>query len=728
MSKDTEIALRLIFGALVLTSLIGGVGFFGLQASSDIEDSFIEFRNTKIPVIISATEISDYVKRAEGSLYFYLLLQSQGNKNKFFANLDALDKEISTLASLEEDDEEEYEESESIVEAEEEAIEELSELSEEMRMVGAQLIELRDSPDFIENGGFNDATYLELFDSMIRTVATARDVSVEFARFEADELSHQIVLEVAIEMQSSVRQVETLLQRHILLGDEAAEDAYFKERARLVEQVAILNDRALGETGKGIAEGLEEMLITFENIAQALIEEHQHHHHEDSEHIHEGIHHSSLLSELGSIVSSMNEAGIELVKDQALFLSRSEELVNTAQTSERNMIIVMIAAILFAIGVSVVTGYYITRLLRLGQAESLFRRDILDTLPEALFLTSEEGIIRQINPSVERLFGYTPKELVGTSIANFFASSATPKEYSTNILQAIGLHELGTNVNAKGYTMNMTTKDKKSIPARLYCRIIHKKNEESPYILFVILDRRTEIELDNMKREFVSVASHQLRTPLTAMRGNIENLLDGIFGDFTEDQREVLRDTSFAAERLINLINEFLDVSRIQKGTLELTITDVNISEVIRSVIGELRDYAKRHRVTLSLHIPKKDVFVSGDELRVRQVVQNLVDNAIKYSSPKNPDVCIEISKAKDNMIEVIIADNGIGIPEREQDKLFNRFFRASNVSKVGSSGTGLGLYIVKTIIQKHGGKIWFDSKEDKGTAFHFLLPVSKKS
>ena len=250
------------------------------------------------------------------------------------------------------------------------------------------------------------------------------------------------------------------------------------------------------------------------------------------------------------------------------------------------------------------------------------------------------------------------------------------------------------------------------------------KSSEGYFILFFDI---TEAKLlERSKSELVAVASHQLRTPLTAMRGNVEMLVDESYGPLNKEQHELLDDIEVSTIRLITMVNEMLDITKIEKGDMEMTFENLNVKEVLESVTYDLSSYAKRHEFIISIAGVADNFQIKGDKVRVRQIFQNLIDNAIKYSS--HPGT-LEISAVeKDEYIKITFKDNGIGIPKKEQANLFGRFYRASNTSKTASSGSGLGLYIVKSIAEQLGGDIRFESQEDVGTTFFVELPICDKT
>lgn len=245
-----------------------------------------------------------------------------------------------------------------------------------------------------------------------------------------------------------------------------------------------------------------------------------------------------------------------------------------------------------------------------------------------------------------------------------------------------------------------------------------------------IKDITEEKILERSKNELVAVVSHQLRTPLTVIKGNTEMLLDKSFGTLNDEQQDIVMQTAEANERLIRLINNMLDLAKMQTENLQMVMERVYIGEILELIVSDLRFYAQKHVASVHYVKPKQKIpAVMGDKTRLRQVFQNLIENAIRYCRDTEEEKCsVNISvDISDTSLSVHIADNGIGIPKKEQSKLFKRFYRASNAIKHDSHGSGLGLSTVKSIVDQLHGDIWFDSKENEGTTFHVSFPVIKK-
>lgn len=242
-------------------------------------------------------------------------------------------------------------------------------------------------------------------------------------------------------------------------------------------------------------------------------------------------------------------------------------------------------------------------------------------------------------------------------------------------------------------------------------------------------DITKEMEVDRAKSEFVSLASHQLKTPITSIRWLSEALQRGSLGKLLPEQEKYVAGMHEASERMVALINDILNVSRIETDTLAIRPEPFDVCELAKSVLDEQRHTAEEKKLSLTLIAAPEMPIVHMDKQLVRMLFQNLFSNAIKYT-PEHGTVSCEISLAKAvrETIFVKIQDTGIGIPKAEQSRVFEKLHRASNALASVPDGTGLGLYLVKTIIDKVGGGITFESIEGKGTTFFVSIPVVWKA
>ncbi len=239
-----------------------------------------------------------------------------------------------------------------------------------------------------------------------------------------------------------------------------------------------------------------------------------------------------------------------------------------------------------------------------------------------------------------------------------------------------------------------------------------------------ILNKKLE-ELDKQKDEFVSMAAHELRSPLTAIKGYISMIIEGDTGDIPEKARQYLADSMSVTERLVRLVNNMLNVTRIEEGRIVYQIEETNLIKAVQEVFNSSRVEAERKGLDFKLDVPNAlDDNVKVDPDRIREVIGNLVSNAIKYT--EKGEVKIKMSCPQTGWIRVEVVDTGPGISKEEQTKLFQKFYRAESTSGK-TFGTGLGLYITKLLIEEFGGKIDLKSEISKGSNFWFELPVIKK-
>ncbi|MFT5849813.1 MAG: signal transduction histidine kinase, partial [Patiriisocius sp.] len=211
-----------------------------------------------------------------------------------------------------------------------------------------------------------------------------------------------------------------------------------------------------------------------------------------------------------------------------------------------------------------------------------------------------------------------------------------------------------------------------------------------------------ETLLERAKSELIVVASHQLRTPLTVTKGNTEILLDESYGPINEEQREIVEQTHESNENMITLVNQMLDTTKIEQGVFSLERSSVQLEDVLGRCVRDLAPHANENKVTISYKpLPGKLPSIKSDDTRLYQVFQNLIDNGVKYCRPELNDCTVTVSVAlSDTHITVTVQDQGIGIPKQEHDKIFGRFYRASNAETSFINGTGLGLHIVKTLVE----------------------------
>lgn len=262
--------------------------------------------------------------------------------------------------------------------------------------------------------------------------------------------------------------------------------------------------------------------------------------------------------------------------------------------------------------------------------------------------------------------------------------------------------------------------------------VINSFNKHLGYVK-ILHNITREKELDQMKSEFISLTSHQLRGPLSGIKWLLEIVLDGKAGELNLSQKKFLQEAAKSNEKIIKLVSELLDVARIERNRLELDLKKVDINEIINEVVKNAEPLALKKKIDLNFLFSKNQFYAKIDIDKMKMVFQNLIENAIKYTK-EGGRVEVKIGVATENELKrfsfqllnyliVSVADNGIGIVPEDKNKIFSRFYRGKRAKEMEAQGTGLGLYIGKQIVEKHKGKIWFESKEGRGTIFYVAIP-----
>jgi signal transduction histidine kinase len=251
---------------------------------------------------------------------------------------------------------------------------------------------------------------------------------------------------------------------------------------------------------------------------------------------------------------------------------------------------------------------------------------------------------------------------------------------------------------------------------------LEKKVEDRTYELALANEKLKE--LDRMKSDFVSHVSHELRTPLTAIKGAVDLILREVTGPLTEKQIHYLTRVRSNTQHLASLINDLLDLSKIESRGIEVKSSRVSLSGILHEAVEALRPVAAEKVITLEATIGEPSILIWADRHKINQVLMNLIGNAIKFT-PVQGRVTVSASRNGGESVQVSVSDTGPGIPPEEKEKIFAKFYRIAEVNGENPKGTGLGLAISKALVELHGGKIWVESEPSRGSTFLFTLPVS---
>ncbi len=359
-----------------------------------------------------------------------------------------------------------------------------------------------------------------------------------------------------------------------------------------------------------------------------------------------------------------------------------------------------------------------------AEAEKEKTMAVISNFPDGLLIFDRAGAIDMVNPKAEKLLGMSSTELAGKKMEDL------EKEERLDPL---------TEILAGFEEFNKESAEKNDIEPRMEMEMVKGQTLEVSVIpvvtgenkigtLVAIHDISREKMIEAMKSEFVSIAAHQLRTPLSAIKWTMRMLLDGDLGELNDDQMELVNKTYASNERMVNLINDLLNVSRIEEGRYLYKPELIHIEDIVDPLIETYKLEMERREIDFKVERSEgKTPTVAIDNEKMTLVIQNFLDNAMKYT-PKGGEVVLSIDHDdKTNRVRISVKDSGVGIPKDQQPRLFSKFFRAANVVRMETEGSGLGLFICKNIVEAHGGKIWFESKEGEGSIFHFDLPAKDK-
>lgn len=340
---------------------------------------------------------------------------------------------------------------------------------------------------------------------------------------------------------------------------------------------------------------------------------------------------------------------------------------------------------------------------------------ILSSIGEGLIAVDNHRRITIVNKVAEDTLDINAKDAIGEDISNFRLEDESGNQIPRDKRPTFLAITTGKVTNATYYFVR---KDKTRFPMAIVATPI-KLGEKTIGAVDVFRDISREKELDKMKSEFMDIAAHDLRTPAAAIRGFISRVLDGDAGKISDKAKNLLKEAYEGNMRLINLVDDFLIVSRLERGKVQIMPKPGDLTRIVETAAGELSSLAKEKGLTLKYEkIDLPTVLVDGE--RTIQVLCNLIGNAIKFTEKGGITIWHKISKGE---VVTNISDTGVGISPYSQKQLFQKYFKADET--VSRSGLGLGLYICRLLVEGSGGRIWVKSEVGKGSTFSFSLPVA---
>lgn len=336
---------------------------------------------------------------------------------------------------------------------------------------------------------------------------------------------------------------------------------------------------------------------------------------------------------------------------------------------------------------------------------------VLESVPAALIVTTEGGEIESINPSAERLFSCDAETLAGQPLDKLFIRSAKQEGSTLSNLLKAG--------SEKMIQLEALSADAEIIPVA--ASATQCEGPYGKYVLVTVIDETERFKLEQLKREFYSMASHDIRTPLTTVAVVLELASQGQYGDISDELRDKLSTAERNAQRLLEMVDRLLSVEKLDEGSVELRYENEPIIKLLNGAVESVNQLCERKQIKLETKLTPEDATIRCDKSFIIQVLTNLISNAIKYS-PEGGTISV-IAHRGFTSAEFSIADQGPGIPEAKRTAIFERFKQADAQRDRKAGGFGLGLAICKSIVEQHGGKIGVKSETGKGSTFWFTLP-----
>lgn len=336
---------------------------------------------------------------------------------------------------------------------------------------------------------------------------------------------------------------------------------------------------------------------------------------------------------------------------------------------------------------------------------------IINNFSDGILVFDKEKNLSLINPQAELFFEIKALDIMGKSISDLLEISSLE-----SLMNLLGREDI--KIFRKEFSF------KKNLILEVTITPLTKEKEEIG-TLIILHDITREKTVERIKTEFVSLSAHQLRTPLSAIKWTLRMLLDGDLGELNKEQRDFLEKTYKSNERMISLINDLLNVTRIEEGRYIYQLLFCDFVEIVQSAIDLYQREIEKKNIKFEFKEPgQKLPRILADEEKMKLAIENLLKNAIRYTFPGGS--IIISTDLLENEIKFKIEDTGTGIPRNEQPRVFTKFFRGVNAIRMETEGSGLGLFVTKNIIETHGGRIWFKSEEGKGSTFYFTLPLTR--
>jgi signal transduction histidine kinase len=360
---------------------------------------------------------------------------------------------------------------------------------------------------------------------------------------------------------------------------------------------------------------------------------------------------------------------------------------------------------------------------------------ILQSLSDGVIVCSADGAVLAANPAVERILERPIEELVIWNLPELLKRMLGRRAIEVPVEDLL---QRPVDERNEPRTFSSTFQIGPRV-INMTLGPVLMSNGQLMGAVAVFRDITREVESDRLKTEFIGTVSHELRTPMTSIKGFTQLLAMGSLGPINDTQKEFLDTIQTNAERMISIINDLLDITKVETGSIELDIRPLHLAETLSNVVSELQSNIAARELDLTINIPPGLPLVRADAKRFNQIIYNLLSNAVKYT-PRGgkitfdaresgydpvPDLLRENLKPDARYVVIDITDTGVGIAPDERERIFERFYRTENPLKVEAGGTGLGLSLVRPLIELLGGRIWMTSTLNEGSTFSLIVPVS---
>ncbi len=342
---------------------------------------------------------------------------------------------------------------------------------------------------------------------------------------------------------------------------------------------------------------------------------------------------------------------------------------------------------------------------------------VVETVVDGIITIDERGTVDSFNPAAELIFGFAEEEIIGRNIKDLMPAPYRGehdgyleryRETGNRQIIGIGREVEGLRKDGTTFPLELAVSEMQVAGQRMFTGIVRDVTERK--------------RMERMKSEFVSTVSHELRTPLTSIKGSLGLIRAGAVGDIPGKPKAMLEIAYKNSDRLVHLINDILDMEKIEAGKMDFHLKPVDVTAIVEHALEANKGYGDEHGVTFALKAMSPVAMIEGDEDRLMQVLSNLMSNAAKYS-PEGAQVDISVTPHGDS-VRISVTDRGPGIPKEFKARIFEKFSQADSSDTRQKGGTGLGLSITKAIVEQHGGTIGFETKAGKGSTFYFDLPM----